>query len=178
MIAGYADDVRHRLVGRRSHQRGRCALAVTTLKRTPVLPEIATIDELGIKGFDATTWHGLVAPARTPKEIGGAQSRAYHNARRCRGEETARRSRRRHHGRQPGGFRRLYQVREILKWTAIVKAWARLPIKETGRNAAMNIVERQTTTLACNVRRHGHLDLPGAGQVAVVGSHAYVGHIS
>ena len=39
--------------------------AVTTLKRTPVLPEIATIDELGIKGFDATTWHGLVAPART-----------------------------------------------------------------------------------------------------------------
>jgi tripartite-type tricarboxylate transporter receptor subunit TctC len=44
-------------------------LAVTTLKRTPLLPEVATIDELGIKGFDATTWHGLVAPAGTPKEI-------------------------------------------------------------------------------------------------------------
>jgi tripartite-type tricarboxylate transporter receptor subunit TctC len=43
------------------------ALAVTTLKRTAVLPEIATMDELGLKGFDATTWHGLVAPARTPK---------------------------------------------------------------------------------------------------------------
>ncbi len=41
----------------------------------------------------------------------------------------------------------------------------------------MNIVERQNTALARNVRRHGHLDLPGAGQVAVVGSHAYVGHI-
>jgi hypothetical protein len=39
----------------------------------------------------------------------------------------------------------------------------------------MNTVERQT--LARNVRRVGHLDLPGAGQVTVRGSHAYVGHI-
>jgi Mg2+ and Co2+ transporter CorA len=39
----------------------------------------------------------------------------------------------------------------------------------------MNTVERQT--LARNVRRLGHLDLPGAGQVTVRGSHAYVGHI-
>ena len=31
------------------------ALAVTTLKRTAVLPQIATVDELGLKGFDATT---------------------------------------------------------------------------------------------------------------------------
>ena len=33
------------------------------------MPEIATIDELGLKGFDATTWHGLVVPAGTSKEI-------------------------------------------------------------------------------------------------------------
>ena len=45
------------------------ALAVTTPKRTAVMPEIATIDELGLKGFDATTWHGLVVPAGTSKEI-------------------------------------------------------------------------------------------------------------
>jgi tripartite-type tricarboxylate transporter receptor subunit TctC len=44
-------------------------LAVTTLKRTAILPDVATVDELGIKGFDATTWHGLVAPAGTPVEI-------------------------------------------------------------------------------------------------------------
>jgi tripartite-type tricarboxylate transporter receptor subunit TctC len=44
-------------------------LAVTTLKRTASLPDIATIDELAIKGFDATTWHGLVAPAGTPQPI-------------------------------------------------------------------------------------------------------------
>jgi tripartite-type tricarboxylate transporter receptor subunit TctC len=45
------------------------ALAVTTPKRTALLPDLPTVDELGIKGFDATTWHGLVAPAGTPKEI-------------------------------------------------------------------------------------------------------------
>jgi tripartite-type tricarboxylate transporter receptor subunit TctC len=45
------------------------ALAVTTLKRTAVLPDVPTIDELGIASFDATTWHGLVAPAGTPKDI-------------------------------------------------------------------------------------------------------------
>jgi tripartite-type tricarboxylate transporter receptor subunit TctC len=45
------------------------ALAVTTLKRTTVLPDLATVDELGIKGFDATTWHGLVAPSKTPKDV-------------------------------------------------------------------------------------------------------------
>jgi tripartite-type tricarboxylate transporter receptor subunit TctC len=44
-------------------------LAVTSLKRTPSLPDVPTIDELGIKGFDATTWHGLVAPAGTPAEV-------------------------------------------------------------------------------------------------------------
>jgi tripartite-type tricarboxylate transporter receptor subunit TctC len=44
------------------------ALAVTTPKRTTLLPDLPTVDELGIKGFDATTWHGLVAPAGTPKE--------------------------------------------------------------------------------------------------------------
>ena len=41
----------------------------------------------------------------------------------------------------------------------------------------MNKVEQPTSPLARNVRRLGHLDLPGAGQVTVAGSHAYVGHI-
>src|SRR3954469_3913939 len=44
-------------------------LAVTTLTRTAVLPDIPTVAELGIPGFDATTWHGLVAPAGTPPEV-------------------------------------------------------------------------------------------------------------
>src|SRR6476661_3969187 len=51
-------------------------LAVTTPKRTAVLPDVPTIDELGIRGFDATTWHGLVAPAGTPAEIVAVLHRA------------------------------------------------------------------------------------------------------
>src|SRR5277367_1724266 len=45
------------------------ALAVTTLKRTAVLPDVPTMDEAGLPGFEATTWHGLVAPAGTPRDI-------------------------------------------------------------------------------------------------------------
>lgn len=45
------------------------ALAVTTLKRTQVLPDLPTMDEAGLKGFDASTWHGLVAPAGTPPQV-------------------------------------------------------------------------------------------------------------
>jgi tripartite-type tricarboxylate transporter receptor subunit TctC len=51
-------------------------LAVTTLTRTAVLPDIPTVAELGLAGFDATTWHGLVAPAGTPSEIIEALHRA------------------------------------------------------------------------------------------------------
>jgi tripartite-type tricarboxylate transporter receptor subunit TctC len=45
------------------------ALAVTTPKRTALLPDLPTLDELGLKDFDATTWHGLVAPAGAPKDV-------------------------------------------------------------------------------------------------------------
>jgi tripartite-type tricarboxylate transporter receptor subunit TctC len=45
------------------------ALAVTPIRRTAVFPELATMDELGLKGFDATTWHGLVAPSKTPRDV-------------------------------------------------------------------------------------------------------------
>jgi tripartite-type tricarboxylate transporter receptor subunit TctC len=45
------------------------ALGLAAPKRSPLLPGVGTIDELGLPGFDATTWYGLVAPAGTPKEI-------------------------------------------------------------------------------------------------------------
>ncbi|HZL38974.1 MAG TPA: tripartite tricarboxylate transporter substrate binding protein [Pseudolabrys sp.] len=45
------------------------AIAVTTLKRTTILPDLPTMDEAGLKGFEASTWHGLVAPAGTSPEI-------------------------------------------------------------------------------------------------------------
>ena len=45
------------------------ALAVTSLARAGALPEMPTLDELGLKGFQAVAWNGLTAPARTPKEV-------------------------------------------------------------------------------------------------------------
>lgn len=45
------------------------ALAVTTLRRSSFLPELPTLDESGLKGFDMTTWWGLMAPAKTPQAV-------------------------------------------------------------------------------------------------------------
>ncbi len=45
------------------------ALAVTTTRRTDFLPDLPTLDESGLKGFNLTTWWGLMAPAKTPNEI-------------------------------------------------------------------------------------------------------------
>ncbi|MDB5874294.1 MAG: LacI family transcriptional regulator, partial [Ramlibacter sp.] len=42
------------------------ALAVTSARRVPVLPDVPTIDESGYKGFEATDWKALVAPIGTP----------------------------------------------------------------------------------------------------------------
>ena len=44
-------------------------LAVGSLKRTPLFPDTPTLDELGLKGFDADSWFGFYAPAATPKDI-------------------------------------------------------------------------------------------------------------
>jgi tripartite-type tricarboxylate transporter receptor subunit TctC len=51
-------------------------LAVTTLKRFSLMPDLPTVAELGLPGFDATTWHGLVAPAGTPRDIIDTLNRA------------------------------------------------------------------------------------------------------
>jgi tripartite-type tricarboxylate transporter receptor subunit TctC len=44
------------------------ALAVTTIKRSSALPDLPTLDEAGLKGFDMTTWWGLMGPAKMPAE--------------------------------------------------------------------------------------------------------------
>ena len=45
------------------------ALAVTTSKRIPQLPDVPTMQEAGVPGYEASVWLGLLAPAGTPKEI-------------------------------------------------------------------------------------------------------------
>ena len=44
-------------------------IAVSMLKRIPQLPDLATVDEQGIKGYDLKTWTSLVAPIGTPEPI-------------------------------------------------------------------------------------------------------------
>ena len=44
-------------------------LAVTTAKRSSALPEVPTLEEAGLKGFNIGTWFGVLAPAATPKDI-------------------------------------------------------------------------------------------------------------
>jgi tripartite-type tricarboxylate transporter receptor subunit TctC len=45
------------------------ALAVTTLRRSSFLPDLPTLHESGLQGFDMTTWWGLMAPAKTPQAV-------------------------------------------------------------------------------------------------------------
>jgi len=45
------------------------ALAVTSLKRSPLLPDVPTADESGVPGYEDITFNGIVAPAGTPREI-------------------------------------------------------------------------------------------------------------
>ncbi|MEY4491186.1 MAG: hypothetical protein RLY41_992 [Pseudomonadota bacterium] len=45
------------------------ALAVTTFKRSPALPDVPTLDESGLKGFNLGTWFGILAPANTPRDV-------------------------------------------------------------------------------------------------------------
>ena len=42
------------------------ALAVTTLKRSPLVPDLPTVAETGLKGFEANNWYGVLVPARRP----------------------------------------------------------------------------------------------------------------
>ena len=45
------------------------ALAVTSLQRSAAFPEVPTMDELGLKGFDSTAWYGLLGPAGLAQEV-------------------------------------------------------------------------------------------------------------
>src|SRR5256714_8934046 len=97
-------------------------LAVTTLQRTALLPDLPTLAEGGTSGVDATTWHGPVAPAGTPQDVIDALNRATLAAladpgvRKALGDlgvDIA--------GSSPAEFAGYIQI-EIPKWNAVVKA--------------------------------------------------------
>ena len=56
------------------------ALAISSLKRSPLLPDVPTLDELGVKGYEATTFTGIFAPSGTPAAVVERLSKALHAA--------------------------------------------------------------------------------------------------
>ena len=98
------------------------ALAVTTLKRTQILPDIPTMAEAGLPGFEASTWHGLVAPAGTPPPVIAKLHDAAFNALQDTGVQASlSRLGVDIVGNPPERFK-AYIAAEVPKWAAIVRA--------------------------------------------------------
>ncbi len=55
-------------------------LAVTSAKRSPLYPDLPTLNEAGVPGFDITTWWGVLAPAKTPAAVVDALNKAINDA--------------------------------------------------------------------------------------------------
>ena len=55
-------------------------IALTSLKRSSAVPEVPTLDEAGLKGYEVTAWFGLSAPAATPREVILRLNQALNNA--------------------------------------------------------------------------------------------------
>ncbi|HZO01438.1 MAG TPA: tripartite tricarboxylate transporter substrate binding protein [Burkholderiales bacterium] len=56
------------------------ALAVTSRTRSRAMPDLPTLDEVGLKGYEVTAWFGLAAPAKTPREIVNRLNQAQNRA--------------------------------------------------------------------------------------------------
>ncbi len=98
------------------------ALAIASAKRTPLAPEIPTVSESGVPGFEATTWFGVMAPRGTPRPIVAKLHDAFAGALKMpdvqdrlakQGFDIV--------GSSPEEFARYIRA-EIPKWAAVVKA--------------------------------------------------------
>lgn len=98
------------------------ALASTQIKRASAAPDLPTMDELGLKGFDTGVWFGLYAPAGTPKAIVDQLSRSANEALRSEDVQRAFKTQ----GIDPlGGTPEefaVYITSEIAKWARVVEA--------------------------------------------------------
>ena len=98
------------------------ALAVTAARRSPVLPDLPTIAEAGVPGYEATSWFGLFAPAGTPREIIGRMAREMDAfARRPEVAERIRALGAEPITNTPDDFAAMVRA-EIAKWGAVVRA--------------------------------------------------------
>ena len=97
------------------------ALAVTSAKRSELMPEVPTMKEAGVEGVEVPVWYALLAPAATPREVVDALGAA--TARAARSPDT--RQRLVEQGAEPVGsspdeFAKLLRE-EVAKWAEIVK---------------------------------------------------------
>ena len=97
------------------------AIAVTTKSRSPALPDVPTVAESGVTGFDVSSWAGIVVPAGTPKPVIAALHKDITGVL----KEPALNARLSAEGAPPIGstpdeFSRFMQV-ELVKWAAAVK---------------------------------------------------------
>ncbi|MEJ8857544.1 tripartite tricarboxylate transporter substrate binding protein [Variovorax robiniae] len=77
LLAGQVDLVFDNLPTALPHiQSGKLrALAVTSTVRSPALPDVPTMEQAGVKGFEAGSWFGILAPAKTPQDVVNALDR-------------------------------------------------------------------------------------------------------
>jgi tripartite-type tricarboxylate transporter receptor subunit TctC len=97
-------------------------LAIASLQRSPLMPDVPTLDELGLPGFEGILWMGALAPAGTPAEAIAKLSRAFMGAVRApevaqalsgRGVEPV--------GNTPEEFRAII-ARELPQWREVIRA--------------------------------------------------------
>ena len=98
------------------------ALAATSRKRSPMVPDLPTLDESGVKGYELVGWNGLFAPGGTPKAIvtklydASVKALEQSDVKKrlaAMGAEAG--------GNSPAEFRKFLQA-EIVKWAKVVKA--------------------------------------------------------
>jgi tripartite-type tricarboxylate transporter receptor subunit TctC len=95
-------------------------VAVTTARRSSAMPELPTIAEAGVAGYEAATWYGLLAPAGTPRAVVG---RLHGEVAKILGGETRERLAAlgfEPAGTTPGEFA-AYIKSEIVKWAKVIK---------------------------------------------------------
>lgn len=98
------------------------AIGVSSLKRLPLMPEVPTLDEAGVKGYETVSWGGVVAPKGTPDDVVATLNAAIQKALQAPdvraglatlGAEPA--------GGSPADFKKLID-RETAKWRGIIES--------------------------------------------------------
>ena len=96
-------------------------IAVTSLKRSAAAPEVPTLDEAGLKGYEVTAWFGLSAPAATPREVIQRLNQALNNSTRDPKVREAIESRGATVIQDTPEFATAFVKNEIQKWAPVVK---------------------------------------------------------